>query len=124
MAEDRGFLAAAQPVVTGLHVDAPPARQIIGGSQLVKHDRVVAQRRPDHPVTPLDQYRHHKVSEASRVKGRRPGMHGLVATHRGTTAEVDTYICMRTPPPRRPMRSLIVPGMIAPQLGSLDPALG
>ena len=58
MAEQRVVVATAQAVVSGTDVDAPTPRQIVGGTQLGKHDRVIRQRGPDHAVSAVDQRGH------------------------------------------------------------------
>jgi len=57
--EDVG--AAAQAVATGLEPDAPPEGQVTGGRQLVKDDRPVPDRGPDHPVARVVQGHHQLV---------------------------------------------------------------
>ncbi len=53
MTECRIVLTAPHAIDAGSRVHTPPAGQIVGGIQLGEHDRVVAQRRSDYPVTAL-----------------------------------------------------------------------
>ena len=57
-AEDRVVVAALHPVGAGLLVRSPAAWQLVGGGDLVEHDRAVPHGRADHAIAARAQRLH------------------------------------------------------------------